>query len=789
MAFVPPIEAAKTIATPQKSLPVQMGSTDRKVNSLVEKVLEVIRGNMPITQLFRPELKIDLSQFVKDQQLFHRLAQFLGTLSTEDFNAKAIYEKCQATPLFAELSCLFNEPSAFLPLLWEACEDVLTKPASNSKFNDAIEGRIFTLKNAIIAQQRPNLIILGQTQNKLPLQIEQMVKEEGAGFLRESLRFHWVALQGSQKPFKEELRSVARQLVPFVSRITCAYLRENDKVCPDDPLTFRNPTGENVHGVVAAVIMEVCLNALGYNTRFLMRSDLEPKVSLATLKGLIEVSGSDGKHYYIDPCYIQFFKDIYSDKNLIPTEPILLLEETELDTFIEEKILLPWKSNYQRYRNNELGLQEELIRKDQYLAYAIQELVVVESNVPPNLEAWIRSAFQRIWKPEGYQPVYSPLAFQDLFHAKGQKTGTHQLIKSLAIPALIKNHLSREEIEKRLTQLLSDKRQHRKNAPEVLRLLSQVPVMDREKYGVLLDADQRNPNISVALKGYYRTVRNTVNPHGKNLTALYGCSGSDCSSILLATDATEIILVDMTPVTIEALQNAVQILNDPAAYKNTLATLNASDDFIKNRRKYLAGISTHTLGGQHYMNQLPFKLLFDLFQLSDETPGLIIEPFKDAIKLSFSWSYQENGPKKSRSFIYIQADITKPAQYPTTLQTKLKKGIDIFYMKGAFTVPRQYPQFLPFIAKSLKRDGWLMTADKAFSMETYDPTTCLEPQSLKFVTKKSEATLHFEESLDPPFEHFIKPPSLEIFSDRRVNRSSGTDHSYLTFLTCRQKLN
>lgn len=100
MAFVPPIEAAKTVTTPQKSLPVQMGSTDRKVNSLVEKVLEVIRGNMPITQLFRPELKIDLSQFVKDQQLFHRLAQFLGTLSTEDFNAKAIYEKCQATPLY-----------------------------------------------------------------------------------------------------------------------------------------------------------------------------------------------------------------------------------------------------------------------------------------------------------------------------------------------------------------------------------------------------------------------------------------------------------------------------------------------------------------------------------------------------------------------------------------------------------------------------------------------------------------------------------------------------------------
>ena len=175
------------------------------------------------------------------------------------------------------------------------------------------------------------------------------IQVEGASFLREALRLHLHAIQAKQNPlpFRELLVSTATQLAPFVQRITRSYLRENGKECPENPLTFRNPTGYNHHGLVAASVMEACLNAFGYQTRLMIRPDLEPRVTLATIHRIVEVTAPNGEKYVVDPSYIQFHEDISLDSTL-PQAPVLVLRQTEVDDYVETNLMARWKEGVKR---------------------------------------------------------------------------------------------------------------------------------------------------------------------------------------------------------------------------------------------------------------------------------------------------------------------------------------------------------------------------------------------------------------------------------------------------------
>ena len=66
------------------------------------------------------------------------------------------------------------------------------------------------------------------------------------------------------------------------------------------------------------------------------------------------------------------------------------------------------------------------------------------------------------------------------------------------------------------------------------------------------------------INGYYRAVKKLINPEGKDIHVLYGCSGSDCMSVLLATDATTMTFVDLTETAIERFEAAFQALKQGA---------------------------------------------------------------------------------------------------------------------------------------------------------------------------------------------------------------------------------
>lgn len=763
-------------------------SNRNKISSLVANVLKVIRSHMPITSLFKPELKLDLALFVRDQQLFYRIAQLLAALPEEEWNEEAIANRFETSDFYALIKNLFNDPSIYLPFFWKGCVDVLRNQSTSSKIREAIEGRIFTLKNALIAQQNPKWISDGQQKHKVLQQSEEVIKEVGVSFIRESLYFHLLALKASEIPFKEQLKSVITQLVPFTRRITRAFLLENGKNCSDDPLTFRNPSGYNIHGHCAAMIMEASLNALGYETRLLLRTDLEPKVNLAAFNTIIEVTSLDGRHYYIDPCYVQFLKDVYTQDHPLPTDPFLLLEEGEIDSFIEEKIVAPWKANYRRYKAGDQQLFMQLKANDQWLAYMFNDIGLIAEAAPLNPEEWFRKSFQRVWKPQGYTFVATKMAFQDLFQGNSTQQRTYQLLKPMGMLALIKEHDSTQAVTERLDGLLKAKTHQRQNSFAALSCIGQLQEKQRANYASLLDTDPRNELVDAAVNAYFRALRAQVNPQGKKLTALYACAGADCSSILLATDAQELLFVDLTPVRLRDFESVLKILLDQQAFKKAVSALD-KEGYFATRRRFLSAMSELTSQGQHLMHHLVLKLFIDLEQAGVDSKKITLSEQGGAITLNFPWQYYGDRTPKMRTLVYVQADITQPHKYPLTLQEKLAKGIDIFYLKGAFFVPKFYAQFLPTIAKAINPQGWLMTTDMTNLMEPFDPMPCLEKISLKFQRKTNETISRLEELMELPFNHFGSLTMLEEYPpDQRHDRIAGCGLTYWTILNCRQKI-
>lgn len=769
--------------------------TDLKVISIRAKVLETIRNKMPITTLFTPEFKIDLEMFVKDQMFIHKIAEFISPLiDTGSIDAAVIAKHFDNSELLAEIKMMFKQDSnTCLTFFFEACSDVLNKKSVSNRMKPAIEGRIFTLKNGLVAQQTPQAIHKSQVQNKMKPQDLPNIKEEGACFIRESLYIHLNALKGLEKSsFRERLISTAEQLIPFTQNITSIYLKEQGKDCTMNPLTFRNPTGYNQHGSVAATVMESCLNALGYKTQIMGRCDLEPKVTLATMHLVVEVMGPNKERYIIDPCYIQFHKDVCLDDSLLPKSPVLVLAESEVDEYIEKNIMVNWKNICKQVSANNSSVITKLKERDQILTFIIDKIGMLEELIPSDKEEWVRRSFKRIWGLSTYSPVLSNQGFEDIFYGSREKHYTYDCIKSMGIAPLT-HHLSFEAVEKRLEDLLRDKTLICQNSFEALSLIAQLPKLKRDKYASLLDLDPRlqaNNAVEVSLNAYFRSLKKVVNPTGKDLSVIYGCSGGDCSSILLATDAKDLTFVDLTKTSFSEFKAALAQLKDRDFLSEILTTNQLEQsNYLSFRSRYMGSTSTYRGKGQHHMDELPLKLLFDLREMGVDLKKAVLTSIEDGVRIDFPWKFYGAAESRMRSLIFVTADITKPALYPVSLKRKLKEGIDIFYMKGAYFAPQAYPQFLPDIAKSINPGGWLMTTDKTLSMEITNPEQCLDKNKLSFVQKKSEEMGVLEELMNPPFNPLFPVPTLDYFlPDKRSHRNSGTDLTYWSILSLRQKI-
>ena len=536
--------------------------------------------------------------------------------------------------------------------------------------------------------------------------------------------------------------------------------------------------------------MECCLRALGFHTCLMKRVDLEPSVTLATSHSLVRVIScdSDKSNYVVDPAYVQFHRELCLDDASAPQDPVLILHENEVDGYIERTLMPEWKRNSVRRLALNPRIRDSLLKCDRLLPYELPECMEVASRNLHDPETWVRKALQKIWNWRTHYPLHNNYSLQSIFCPSAKPSETYRQIESLGIGRLA-HVLSHEDIHRRLRELLQDRSLLGKNTYEAILLLGHLLPPERNQFQDLLDRDLRiNEGLMEMLNGYYRAVKKLINPEGEDIHVLYGCSESDCMSVLLATDATTMTFVDLTETAIERFEAAFQAFKQGALQDERKQYLDEKH-FSGGTSSLSMAVPSFKAGRPgiekivHSMEHLERNLFFDLQELGVPLDHIRIRKEQGATYIQFFWCYHGSPAPKNRTLVLIKADLTKPSEYPPVLCRRLHEGIDCFFMKASFYAPEYYPSFLPCIAQSIREGGWIMTSDKTANMELENPEQCLLESRQHFISRKNREIESFEE-----FMHYEYNPSfVRLPKEARDDREPMTDLTYTVIVNLRQK--
>jgi hypothetical protein len=207
-------------------------------------------------------------------------------------------------------------------------------------------------------------------------------------------------------------------------------------------------------------------------------------------------------------------------------------------------------------------------------------------------------------------------------------------------------------------------------------------------------------HIDLAMK-----IKDIINGRDRGIVAVYGGAGADCSS-LLSTNAAKAYFIDKTPI---SMKHFIEIQDKWIGLENPLVTDTVAIQYLSVKHKM-----GYAASSDDFMKNMEIKILTELTALGVTLEDIEITQSKpDITKISFMWNYPNRG-KKKYEIIYIQADITKPAEY----LDKIPEAFDIYYQKAGRTISENYDKFLGKIFSKLKKGGYFVTDDHSLSSET-----------------------------------------------------------------------
>ncbi|MBM3200921.1 MAG: hypothetical protein FJZ56_00765 [Chlamydiae bacterium] len=733
------------------------------ISSIEDVALKILQAKMPVEVLLN--CQFNLSAFMKDQILLHKIASELQHLKTID--VASIRQTIENLPLYPELQSRIKN-SALLETFYEIAFEALNESYQKANFALFFQERIFTLKNALIAIKNPEKLLPKNTKQK-----KEDIILHGKEFIKAALNLYLASHSYSdEESFRQNLYDLTVRLLDFVSKVAKMYLKEHKMEITNDLLNWRNPAGYNYQSHVSAPILEALLSMIGFTTELLHRKDLEPKVTLAIEHSIVCVKSPFGKSYVVDPCYRQFHEDISLFP--LPTEPLLIMEKGDLDEYLDTVMMPLWKKSAQLILDDDLEAIEEAFTKDKILCLKPQIIAVCHTK-PTDPESWVRNSLKKLWDEATYRRVLCNEVAEEIFRGIDAKFhATYDAIKNLEIT------LVNYPLESEITSDLDFMPLAKKNHPKSISLIARLNYSKKYEYIHLLDCDEglKNVGVDVGVNAYFRSLCNIVNQEHQPKQVLYGCSGADIASVLLATDATEITMVDVTDITIDSMKEA---WNDCLHnFKEVVSRLQESS-FIPVFSNRMGGSSILSPDFTQFMPDLALRFFFVLIR-GLRADNISIDEEDGAIKVSFDWSYNKLRFAEKRVVQFIKADITKPDEYPDRLKSILENGIDIFFMKGATITPRHYDKFIPDIDKSIKDHGFMMTTDKTMFMEDFAP-------NVDYPVIETEDSIQLQTLLEQDHHPLAPHPALEMYKGLRLRqcRITPADYTYWTKMVVRQK--
>jgi hypothetical protein len=745
---------------------------------LTELALKVIRSSMALDTVFNLKLKINLDLLTKSQEFFLELASILIELSIQHSNSKKAldHQALLSSSDFLRLFDTFKDCNITKDELALICIQAINRKGSLIEdgllLNKALSLRIYNFKNAAIALKNPEKLASNLKQNNLTVPGDQKIKEAGQNFLILSLFNSMQFLQSdpNSKDSEAELQMVANALLPFVSQVAISYLKEKKYPHPENIFTYRNPSGYNSHGIIAAVVMEAALKSLGFQTQYLSRMDLDPRLN-ETSHAIVLVK-IDSQSFIVDTNYIPSIKNIRlcNDATPLPTSTLLVLNAQHVHNFVTSQMKY-WHESCKALES----MHPQALRNVN--EYELSHLLKPPySTLFERTQNWIKCALTRIWDPTTYEEDRLNCGFNEIFcNRMGE---TFKKVQFLQLPTCY-GYLNQEDIIERIDNLASIFQYSNSSSLryEIVDLLAKLPLHIRMikltsmPHGFLFTDPRlegfQNISLFSGVNQYYCMLQKMVNVSRIGKTALYPCSGADIVSVLLATDAKKLIFVDQTPLSIENLTKGLE--KNRVFYRSGFSGVlfEQFPNYKAYRQRYIGSYSS-----QNKMHNLAEKLFFEMGQLgvNFDTINLRHNQVLDCIEIKFSWAYKGQG-LALRTIQYIHADITDPSKYPPALLHFLKEGIDFFYMKSAFDVPVKYTNFIPFIKTFMNKGSWFMTSSNAIDGNQYDLSTLLSrpktpiPEIYKKILSLCETQLHPMSTI----------PSLGM---PKEHRSPGTGLSY-----------
>lgn len=312
-----------------------------------QEVYDVVRQYMPIGPLASATISKELPRFYKDQELLHRVAQLINELPKESIKEKiALHESNAVKDLFSSDKDTYL--SHFLTHCSEAHGDTYTCP---KRLEEAVQSRIFTIKNALIAQQKPELILNKLKELQIKSKSKKTIQDLGKDFVKMALSCHFLYLRADQRPnFQENLQSTVNSLF-HSNRI---YAK---KIVPDS-LPPSDDKNDMYHSAVATG-MCFCLHGFGYKAEILTRENLEVETVRTRVYSLVLVEDlKKKKKFIVDPSYLRIIEAAEPEpvkrKNLVLVLPI-----EKINTYVKENLTEPWEKLYEAtyYKNPKMPAQ------------------------------------------------------------------------------------------------------------------------------------------------------------------------------------------------------------------------------------------------------------------------------------------------------------------------------------------------------------------------------------------------------------------------------------------------
>jgi ankyrin repeat protein len=208
--------------------------------------------------------------------------------------------------------------------------------------------------------------------------------------------------------------------------------------------------------------------------------------------------------------------------------------------------------------------------------------------------------------------------------------------------------------------------------------------------------------LNIPRLGYAMSIKRASNPDDSKQIALYAGSCGDLASLLLSTNASKLVMVDIAGFNTEYLKCGL-----------LMRQLGMSFPRVSTVSRYKVGYLQVSEFPAEIKDYTPMVLLKDLQDLGVDSATVSFDEASNS--LSFRWTHPDSGQEKKYQIYLVESDICDHEKWLSDLRSRgldlSETGLDYFYQKAGAEMADFFESYLPAVFPLLQqKEGYLLTS-------------------------------------------------------------------------------